>query len=172
VIDLPEGAPYGAVLVDTDACTLCLSCVSLCPSGALGDNEDLPQLRFQEDACLQCGLCANICPEQAITLQPRLNLADDALRQTVLHEEEPFPCVECGSLFGVKSTVERITEKLAGNHAMFSNPATIRMIQMCDNCRIQAQYHSQNNPFAGAPRPRIRTGDDDGEGTPPKRRDH
>ena len=30
------GAPYGAVLVDTGACTLCLSCVSLCPSGALG----------------------------------------------------------------------------------------------------------------------------------------
>ena len=57
VIDLPDAAPYGAVLVDTDACTLCLSCVSLCPSGALGDNPDLPQLRFQEDACLQCGLC-------------------------------------------------------------------------------------------------------------------
>ncbi len=67
-IDLPDGAPYGAVLVDTEACTLCLSCVSLCPSGALGDNPDMPQLRFQEDACLQCGLCANICPEDAITL--------------------------------------------------------------------------------------------------------
>ena len=52
VIDLPDAAPYGAVLVDTDACTLCLSCVSLCPSGALGDNPDLPQLRFQEDACV------------------------------------------------------------------------------------------------------------------------
>lgn len=51
-LPLPEGAPYGAVLVDTDACTLCLSCVSLCPSGALGDNPDKPQLRFQEDACL------------------------------------------------------------------------------------------------------------------------
>ena len=57
---LPDGAPYGAIVVDTDACTLCLSCVSLCPSGALGDNPDLPQLRFQEDACLQCGLCRNI----------------------------------------------------------------------------------------------------------------
>jgi len=115
---LPEGAPYGAVLVDTDACTLCLSCVSLCPSGALGDNPDMPQLRFQEDACLQCGLCTNICPEKAITLQPQLNLTDEALSQQVLHEEEPFACIECGALFGVKSTVEKITEKLAGNHAM------------------------------------------------------
>lgn len=160
VIDLPDAAPYGAVLVDQDACTLCLSCVSLCPAGALGDNPDKPQLRFEENACLQCGLCANICPEDAITLAPQLNLTDAALTQKVMHEEDPFPCVECGALFGSKSTVERIMEKLAGKHAMFSNPQTARMIQMCDNCRIQAQYHSENNPFAGKPRPQVRTTDD------------
>lgn len=160
VVALPAHAPYGAVLVDTDACTLCLACVSLCPSGALVDNPDMPQLRFQEDACLQCGLCANICPEDAITLQPQLNLTDTALSQVVLHEEEPFACVECGSLFGVKSTVERIMEKLAGKHAMFANPATARMIQMCDNCRVQAQFHSQNNPFTGGERPAVRTTED------------
>jgi ferredoxin len=160
IIPLPDTAPYGAVLVDTDAWTLCLSCVSLCPSGALMDNEDKPQLRFQEDACLQCGLCSNICPENAITLKPQLNLTDGAFAQVVLHEEEPFACVECGNLFGVKSTIDKITEKLAGKHAMFANPAAARMIQMCDNCRIQAQYHSENNPFAGAERPRVRTTDD------------
>ncbi|WP_102107042.1 4Fe-4S binding protein [Oceaniglobus roseus] len=169
VLPLPEHAPYGAVLVDTDACTLCLSCVSLCPSGALGDNPDLPQLRFQEDACLQCGLCANICPEDAITLKPQLNLAPDAFSQVILNEEEPFACIECGSLFGVKSTIERITEKLAGKHSMFANPNAARMIQMCDDCRVKAQYHSQDNPFAMGERPRVRTADSDG---PSKRRDH
>lgn len=160
IIPLPETAPYGAVIVDTEACTLCLACVSLCPSGALADNEDLPQLRFQEDACLQCGLCSNVCPENAITLEPRLNLTDTALTQVVLNEEEPFACIECGALFGVKSTIEKISEKLAGSHAMFANPEAARMIQMCDNCRIQAQYHSENNPFAGGERPRVRTTDD------------
>ena len=159
-ITLPQGAPYGAVIVDTDACTLCLACVSLCPSGALGDNPDLPQLRFQEDACLQCGLCTNVCPEKAITLAPQLDLTDAAFTQTILNEEEPFACVECGTLFGVKSTVEKIMEKLAGNHAMFANPAAARMIQMCDGCRINAQYHSDNNPFAGGERPRPRSTDD------------
>ena len=168
ILNLPENAPYGAILVDTDACTLCLSCVSLCPSGALGDNPDNPQLRFQEDACLQCGLCSNICPEQAITLQPQMNLTDEAFSQKVVHEEEPFACIECGVLFGVKSTVERITEKLANNHAMFSSENTIRMIQMCDNCRIQAQYHSENNPFASGERPKVRTTED----YLSKRRDH
>ena len=167
-LPLPAGAPYGAVLVDTDACTLCLSCVSLCPSGALGDNPDLPQLRFQEDACLQCGICAATCPEKAITLTPQLTLADSALDQQVLNEEEPFACIDCGALFGVKSTIEKITEKLAGSHAMYANPEAARMIQMCDNCRVNAQYHAKDNPFAGGDRPRPRTSDD----YLSKRRDH
>ncbi len=168
IIPLPEGAPYGAVLVNTDACTLCLSCVSLCPSGALGDNPDLPQLRFQEDACLQCGLCASVCPENAIAYEPRLNLTEGALEQVILNEEEPFACVECGALFGVRSTIEKITEKLAGNHAMFRNADAARMIQMCDNCRVNAQFHSENSPFAGGDRPKVRTTED----YLSKRRDH
>ena len=168
VLPLPEAAPYGAVRVNTDACTLCLSCVSLCPSGALMDNEDLPQLRFQEDACLQCGICATICPEKAITLEPRMTLTDAALGQVVLNEEEPFACVECGVLFGSKSTIERITEKLAGKHAMFGTSEAARMIQMCENCRIQAQFRNTDNPFAMGDRPRIRTTEDELS----KRKDH
>lgn len=159
-LPLPEGAPYGAVLVDTDACTLCLSCVSLCPSGALLDNPDMPQLRFQEDACLQCGICATICPEKAIALEPRLDLSEAALGQRVLNEEEPFACVECGALFGVKSTVERIMDKLAGSHPMFASSAQARMIQMCDDCRVNAQFHAEDNPFKGGERPRPRTTED------------
>lgn len=160
VLDLPQGAPYGAVAVDTDACTLCLSCVSLCPSGALIDNPDLPQLNFQEDACLQCGICRTICPEQAITLVPRLDLSDAALGQQVLNEEEPFACIECGTLFGVRSTVERIMEKLAGTHPMFSESAQARMIQMCDDCRVGAHFEQENHPFASKPKPRTVTTED------------
>ncbi len=168
VIPLPEGAPYGSVVLDQDACTLCLSCVSLCPSGALKENPDAPQLRFQEDACLQCGICTTICPEKALTLDPRLDLSDDALRARVLKEEEPFNCVECGKPFGVRSTVMRLTEKLAGKHAMFQDNKAIQLIQMCDDCRVNAVYHSENNPFASAERPRVRTTDD----YISKRRDH
>ena len=157
---LPDGAPYGAVLVDTEACTLCHACASLCPSGALGDNPDRPELLFREEACLQCGLCRNVCPENAITLTPRLNLDPQALSEEVLKEEEPFACVECGTLFGVKSTIERITEKLSGNHAMFTNSDNARLIQMCDDCRVKAQFGASDNPFAMGERPRTRTTDD------------
>ena len=168
ILDLPPGAPYGAVEVDREACTLCLACVSLCPSGALADNPDKPQLRFQEDACLQCGLCRQVCPENAVTLVPRFDLSDAAFDQKVLNEEEPYRCIECGKPFGVKSTVERIVEKLAGKHSMFADEQASRMIRMCDDCRIGAQYHSENNPFAAGDRPRVRITDDYFS----KRRDH
>ncbi len=159
-IPLPETAPYGAVLVDTDACTMCLACAGLCPAGALGDNPETPQLRFQEDACLQCGLCANVCPENAITPQPRMNLADDAFAQIVLNEEEPAECIECGKAFGTKSTIERIVKQLEGKHPMFAETAQGKMIRMCDDCRVNAQFHSTDNPFAAGPKPRTRTTDD------------
>lgn len=167
-LPLPENAPYGAVLVDKDACTLCLSCASLCPAGALGDNPDKPQLRFQEDACLQCGLCTHVCPENAISLVPQFNTSDAALSQQVVHEEEPFECVECGAPFGVKSTIERIVEKLEGKHAMFATSDAARMIRMCDDCRVNAQFHWENNPLSGGERPKVRTSEDYFS----KRRDH
>ncbi|MCA8879829.1 MAG: 4Fe-4S binding protein [Rhodobacteraceae bacterium] len=160
-VPLPGGAPYGTVHVDQDACTLCLSCAGLCPSGALGDNPDRPELRFQEDACLQCGLCATICPEDAITLEPRLDLSDGALSQRILKEEEPYACIECGKPFGVKSTIERIVAKLEGQHAMFTGSDNARLIRMCDDCRVRAQYHDSGAPFRLGERPRVRTTDDD-----------
>ncbi|HUF55349.1 MAG TPA: 4Fe-4S binding protein [Thermohalobaculum sp.] len=159
-LDLPDGAPYGAVLVDTEACTLCLACVGLCPTGALLDNPDRPELSFREEACVQCGICANTCPEDAITLRPQLDLSDAVFQGRVLNEEEPFACVECGKLFGVKSTIENITAKLQGKHSMFTNSDNARLIQMCDDCRVRAQFHSADAPFSSAPRPRVRTTDD------------
>ncbi|GAA0775845.1 4Fe-4S dicluster domain-containing protein [Roseibium denhamense] len=168
LIPLPAGAPYGAVTFDEAACTLCMSCTSLCPSGALKANPDQPQLQFQEDACLQCGICTRICPENALSLDPRLNLSNTALSPIVLKEEEPFHCIECSKPFGVRSTVERMTEKLAGKHSMFQNADASRLIQMCDDCRVNAVYHSENNPFAMGERPKVRTTDD----YISKRRDH
>jgi ferredoxin len=157
VIELPEGAPYGQILVDTSACTLCQACVGACPVNAIGDNADKPQLNFTEAACVQCGLCRTTCPEGAITLEPRYNFSAAALSPIVKHEEEPFACISCGTEFGTKSTIEKISEKLAGKHSMFGDDEASKLIQMCDNCRIEHQANSNNDPFRSADRPRIRT---------------
>lgn len=159
-IPLPKGAPYGAIIIDKEACTLCLSCISLCPVGALTDHADKPAVNFQESACLQCGICKSTCPEDAISLAPQLNLSKQAIIPQVLHEEEPFECIDCGRPFGVKSTINRIVEKLEGKHWMYTNSDNSKLIQMCDDCRVRAQYHGENSPFQMGERPKVRTTDD------------
>ena len=73
VVALPQGAPFGTVEVNVEGCTLCLSCVSACPTGALSDDPERPMLRFAEDACVQCGLCKATCPEKVISLKPQID---------------------------------------------------------------------------------------------------
>lgn len=137
-IALPAaGSPFGSLVVDTDKCTLCLSCVGACPEAALQDNPEKPQLRFIEKNCVQCGLCASTCPESAITLQSRLWLADEgkARKATrVLHEVAPFACVRCGKPFGTLRAIEAMLSKLSG-HAAFQGAAAERL-KMCGDCRV------------------------------------
>jgi len=160
VIALPAGAPYGRLEIDIESCTLCMSCVSACPASALFNTPDKPQLLFVESACVQCSLCVNTCPETAITLTAQLNLAPSALGQEILHEEEPFNCIKCGKPFATRSTIEHITEKLAGKHWMYSNDEHAKLIQMCDNCRVVTQANSDTDPFSAGTRKITRTTED------------
>ena len=159
-IPLELGDPYGTIEVNADKCTLCLACVSQCPTGALNDRSDRPEINIVENACVQCGLCSNTCPEQAITLKPQLSFGKQTLEQSTLHGEDPFDCIECGRPFGVKSTIERIIEKLEGNHWMYTDSDNTKLVKMCDDCRINAQYHDSSAPLKGPARPRVRTTDD------------
>ncbi len=137
-IALPApGAPFGSLVVDTDKCTLCLSCVGACPEAALADNPDKPQLRFIEKNCVQCGLCATTCPEQAITLQPRLWLADGGKARKaarVIAEAEPYRCLRCGKPFGTLRAIEAMIGKI-GAHPAFQGAAADRL-KMCSECRV------------------------------------
>lgn len=136
-VELPPGAPFGRVRVDTDACTLCLACVSSCPTGALHDGGEMPQLRFVEWDCVQCGLCARACPEKAIDLQARLVFDSDVRQRVqVLHEEPPLCCVVCGRAFATHSMLKAVTEKLQG-HWMFQSPQARRRLMMCEHCRVR-----------------------------------
>ncbi len=159
-LPLPPGAPFGSVTVDTGGCTLCLACVGACPTGALLDDETRPWLGFKEDACVQCGLCRNTCPESVITLEPRLNFTGEAMEARALNEAEPFNCIRCGKPFGVRQSIERIAEQLAGKHSMFQGSEQIERIMMCEDCRVVVQFESGQDPFAAGPRPTPRTTDD------------
>lgn len=161
-LPLPERAPFGTVHVDAEGCTLCLACVSACPSGALGDNPDKPMLTFAEDRCVQCGLCAATCPEKVITLEPRIDFAAWAAPPVTKKEEEPFHCIACGKPFGTRSTIERIVVRLEGRHWMFSgeHAQRIAVIKMCEDCRVEAVVNESFDPHGAPARPAPRTTED------------
>ena len=134
-IPLAAGAPFGALLVNTDTCTLCMACVGACPENALADNPELPQLRFIETKCVQCGICESTCPEHAITLLPRLLLTKEAKQLRVLNEAAVFNCIRCGKPLGTQKMVEGMIAKLTG-HSMFAGPAMLNRLRMCADCRV------------------------------------
>lgn len=161
LIALPPGAPFGAVEIDAVGCTLCLACVSACPTGALGDDPGRPLLRFTEDACVQCGLCKATCPEKVIKLKPQLDFRAATAMSRVLKEEEPFHCSRCGKPFGVKSTIERVIAKLEGQHWMYAQGSKrLDLLRMCEDCRVAVVAEDEFDPHAAPPRPPLRTSDD------------
>jgi ferredoxin len=160
VVALPKGAPFGAVEIDAGGCTLCLSCVSACPTGALRDDPERPLLRFVEDACVQCGLCQATCPEHVITLKPQIDFDAARAPARILKEEEPFCCIRCGKPFGVKSTVDRVVAKLQGKHWMYTGSSRrLDVIKMCEDCRVAYVAEEGFDPY-GTQSKTIRTTDD------------
>lgn len=137
-VKLPAGAPFGALKVQRDSCTLCLACIGACPESALLDNPDSPQLRFIERNCVQCGLCVQTCPEQAITLEPRYVFSEETRTPRVLNEAQPFACISCGKPFGTRQMIENMLGKLTG-HSMFGGEA-LRRLQMCADCRVSDMF--------------------------------
>lgn len=145
-VPLPADAPFGAIRVDRGACTLCMACVSVCPSTAVVGGGEQPRLLFREDRCVQCGLCESACPEDAITLEARLDYgAYLAPAETVLNEEELFHCVGCGKPFATRKMMDRMMQKLAG-HWMFQDERSRRRIRMCEDCRVKDIFADEAGP--------------------------
>jgi len=154
-VDLRTGVGEGS------SAAASLACVSACPTGALGDDQEKPLLKFSEDACVQCGLCKATCPEKVISLVPQLDFRAATATARVLKQEEPFHCISCGKPFGTRSTIERVAAKLEGKHWMFQNaPQRLETLKMCDNCRVVAVTKDSFDPYGAPPRPNVRTTED------------
>ena len=134
---LAEGAPFGEIIIDPNACTLCMACVAVCPAKALYDGGEIPQVRFLEEHCVQCGLCCCACPENAIRLSARM-VFDPKARSSlrILNQAETFCCVACGRPFATKAIVDKMVQKLSG-HWMYQDDAAKQRLLMCRECRAR-----------------------------------
>jgi ferredoxin len=143
---LEQGAPFGAVAVETARCTLCLACVGACPTHALHHATPGPQIRFRERDCTQCGRCRQVCPEQAVTLIPRI-CYDPQLtgRARILHQDTPMRCSVCGVPFATAGIVAAVARRLS-SHWMYQDPTAQARLTMCRDCRIRNFYAAAHLP--------------------------
>jgi hypothetical protein len=86
-----------------------------------------------------------------ITLKPQIDFAAWGAPRRVVKEEEPFHCVSCAKPFGTRSAIERVVAKLSGQHWMFAGAAgeaRTRILQMCEDCRVEAVVDQNFDPHA------------------------
>src|SRR5208283_3467540 len=63
--------------VDPGKCTMCLTCVRLCPHGAISFSK---HAEADGATCTRCGICAVECPMEAIKLEPASQQPEMSLR--------------------------------------------------------------------------------------------
>ena len=111
-------------------------------------------------AC-SAGCCQATCPEKVITLKPQLDFRAATALARVLKEEEPFACIRCGKPFGTRSTIARVTAKLAGKHWMFQGDAS--RLERAEDVRGLPRdrgHRGELRPAWRPPRPPVRTTED------------
>lgn len=90
----------GPPKIDPDKCAICLTCVRVCPHGAMG----FTRHAFADPlSCMRCGICAAACPMSAIKLEPGSDSEETAQHAKAEVEVLPgkslvvFVCFHSGS---------------------------------------------------------------------------
>jgi len=62
----PVTVPMEIVKIDVGKCASCLSCLRVCPHGAIEQRYGKKSVTIFDTACWECGICAATCPSEAI----------------------------------------------------------------------------------------------------------
>lgn len=139
-IRVPEGQLFAFPEVRVAGCTMCRSCVNVCPTHAFRFQEERQTLELKQTACVNCGLCATACPEHVITLKPELYLDRDALDWHVVVQDEMVKCLKCETPFINRKALEGIEAKVFSIQSILDAFADTRrnLLRMCPTCRAVA----------------------------------
>ncbi|NQU24789.1 MAG: 4Fe-4S binding protein [Candidatus Nealsonbacteria bacterium] len=60
--------------LDTEKCTGCGTCVTVCPHAVLAIEQGSARI-VDRDACMECGACAGNCPAEALSVESGVGCA-------------------------------------------------------------------------------------------------
>ncbi len=135
-----DAHPFAVTTVRESGCTMCRSCVNVCPTHAFRFDEAASSLQLKQISCIACGLCEAVCPEHVIALQPELDLSRRSLDYQPVVQDALVGCSRCGKPFINQKALEAIETKLLSLDGLgdaFAGPRR-SLLRMCPDCRAVA----------------------------------
>ena len=137
---LDPALPFAVAEVMAEGCTLCRSCVNVCPTHAFRLDEPTSSLQFNHFACVACGLCETVCPEGVVNLRHEVVFAREALDYRTVVRDEMVGCLKCGSPFVNRKSLDAILAKVLQPGPLMDAFSGERrnLLRMCPDCRAVA----------------------------------
>jgi ferredoxin len=134
---LASTQPYAVVEVNEAGCTLCRSCVNVCPTHAFSLDEKNQSLNFKHISCVACGLCEKVCPEHVITLRHEVYFDKSALDDLTVVQDRMVSCLKCGKPYVNQKALEAVEARLLPLESLLDTFAGNRrgLLRMCPDCR-------------------------------------
>ena len=138
-----ERLRFGEVSINESSCTLCLSCVGACNTGALyADNSD-NSIKFNASLCTTCNYCVLSCAEKdtmALNISG-VRLAPEFFTYRMLAKDELFKCIECGKEFATTKAVMKIADMMGAHFA--NEPEKMKTLFCCGDCKAKIMIKKQ-----------------------------
>ncbi|MDO7252882.1 4Fe-4S binding protein [Helicobacter cappadocius] len=137
---------YGEIILNQDACTLCMSCVGACNVRSLSANASNFSLQFNPSSCTSCGYCVDSCPENAISLElSGISLNPSWFENKTLAQDKMFECIECNKPFATTKSIQKIKSIML---PVFQNDeAKIRSLECCPDCKVKVMFEKNFEAF-------------------------
>ena len=134
---LERSFPFAFAEVNESGCTMCRSCVNVCPTHAFKLDEKSQALEFKPMACVACGLCEKVCPEHVITLRPEIYFDKGALDHQTAVQDSMVSCAKCGKPYINRKALETVEARLFSLESLLDTFTGNRrnLLRMCPDCR-------------------------------------
>ncbi|MGX2981581.1 4Fe-4S dicluster domain-containing protein [Helicobacter sp. 23-1045] len=140
---------YTDLKINADKCTLCNACVESCNTRALINSKDSFALLLNPSLCTACGYCVDTCAENCLEISLKgYGLNETFLNYRVLAQDEPFKCVECGTIFATNKAINKVKGILSP--AFMGDSTKLKSLECCEKCKVKIMFEKSTNFVGGA----------------------